>query len=95
MYVGWQSIAKLPICQSDCIEGKHRDRDFTSRDIEHPEVEVRAIECRLYLGWQSIPKLPTGYSPFVPTENVFNHIKSSLLKPSTKSVKFMAPRSGV
>lgn len=40
MYIGWQSIAKLPNCKSFNIEGKHRHYDFTSRDtsIEHPKI---------------------------------------------------------
>lgn len=68
MYIGWQSIAKLPNCQSFYMEGKHRDYDFTSRDtsIEHPKIE--AFECRQYLGWQSIHKLSVGYLPFGPTD---------------------------
>lgn len=40
MYIGSQSIAKLPNCQSLYIEGKYQHHDFTSRDtsIEHPKI---------------------------------------------------------
>lgn len=57
MYIGSQSIAKLPNCQSLYIEGKYRHHDFTSRDtsIEHPKIE--AFECRQYLGWQITSRL--------------------------------------
>lgn len=130
MYIGSQSIAKLPNCQSLYIEGKYRHHDFTSRDtsIEHPKIE--AFECRQYLGWQITSRLFAIWSDRLTcfldkiyitcmyylwkavvfrmeswvwalcrsqfihiNKNVFNLNKSpSLLKSSTKRVKFLAPK---
>lgn len=34
MYIGWQSIAKLPNCQSFYIEGKHRHHEILVQNIQ-------------------------------------------------------------